>query len=158
MDNPSIETETRPSRPLAEDGFLAACAAAAAALCFAPWYSMRPGGMAGQFAEAIQDRGLVTEANAFDFPEGILGFVLAAATAAMVPLERASVFPPSSRLVVIAPLATAAGATLCMLVFLGRAESVHRPTMEAGRTLWFYLALAASGAATWFAWRRTRRA
>ena len=158
MDRSSIETETRPSELLVEDRLMASCAAAAAVLCFAPWYSMRPGRMAGELARAIEGVQLDTDANAFDFTEGVLAFLLAAATAAVVPLERVLAIPPSSHLRATLPLVTAAGATVCMLLFLGGGpRSVHTPAMEAGRTVWFYLALAASGAATWFAWRRARR-
>lgn len=121
------------------------CCAAAAVLCFLPWWSVSfamPG-----IAETV------ASANAFNSTEGVLAFLFIIATGGLVCADRAGMLPWQRKTVLLAPFASAAGAVVFVLVFLGRAGGDFGP-MSGGRTVWSFVALIAMGVAAFQAFKR----
>lgn len=133
---------------------LVASSAAAAVLCFLPWFSMSATGEAGEMLIGMAAMSGQASANAFGNTAGILAFLAAVATAGMVIGDRSGSFPWERKTGLIAPLVSSAAGVLCMFVFMGSVNSFHGAGISAGRTFWFYLALAAMITAGWQAFRR----
>jgi hypothetical protein len=119
-------------------------AAASALLAFLPWLKVTFGG------EDVQ----VGSANGFSGADGVLAFLAALATAGLVLADRAGALPWPARTRLLAPLASAGAALLCLIIYFGRSGGSMAGPVAVSRTLWFYLALAGMAFAAFQAFQR----
>ena len=136
--------------------FIVGGAAGAAVLAFFPWISVSFGG--GEMGEMFKQLGGASGGgsggNGFSTFEGVLAFLAALGTGGLVLADRAGVLPWPARTRLLAPLASAGLALLCLLIFFGRAGGVSNPMVSVGRSFWFYVALLAMGFAAFHAYHR----
>jgi len=130
-------------------------AGASAMLTFLPWikFSFGDEGM-GDLIRSFG--GAPPTPNNFSILEGVLSFLAAVATVALVWADRTGAlsWPPRKRL--LAPLVSAGGGLLCLLILFGRiGGKIEGPfDMSVGRTIWFWLAVGAMAFATFHAYQR----
>src|SRR5262245_52989711 len=96
-------------------------AGATAVLAFFPWISVSFGeGMGEVFKQMGGVR--ATGGNGFSSAEGVIAFLAALTTGGLVLADRAAKLPWPQPTRLLAPLASAAVAALCLLIFFGRAS------------------------------------
>jgi hypothetical protein len=136
-----------------DEKLISACALGTVVLSFLPWWTM----------EAFTK----TSLNAFDATWGVIAFLFAVATAVVVVGVKADVLKLSASAALRAPLLTAGASALSILIFVfagpgkdyGQAEELGDAMgLDAGKTLWPWVALGAMAVATAVAYQRFAKA
>lgn len=141
------EPEPSPPRSLgrAEKAVLGCCAATVL-LCFAPWYSVDmevPVGFPGH-----------NSWQGVDSWHGVLVFLCSLAAAGGVLVERSPAVGISRSTARLAAFGCCAFACLVVVIYIASVDNAAWMSMEAGKTIWPYVVLAATGVAAYFAFKR----
>lgn len=137
------------SRLDSRDKVILGCCAVATVVGFLPWYQVSFAGADPAMAEFFASAANHARANAFGASEGLLAWLAALATAALVVAERDHMLPWPVHASRWAAVASAGLSLLFLVSFFGHGSTYTAIGVSGGRTVWFYAALLAMSVATW---------